>query len=397
MLEIKSVSLQIKVDIMNKGNFMEPQKTIEEMANEKFFKLVMEMDNSDWRISYRKAEYIYNNKISDNGKTYIERAKEYIDESIHLLAVNKDTELDSVIDPIVLIGLNNSRENKVYQLAGQIFAQLANTCASYRDKALEYYQKYQVLQQKYKPHERVRNKKEISVYSFRSVSEYSFADLANETITVSRPSRMNDPFDSLANLWKKSENLKNITHEKGYEDIFAESMDYFRIRSFVIPCKTEDSVLRNIRMWSAYADEHKGFCVKYRLRKNFINYIDEEKLVVRRLAPVEYVYDFTMPKSLTAIDSYEAYNMKHECWRYENEIRLLSYNTSTKSDFHPEPMKDDAEIEEIIFGVHCPIDHKRAIYNILKDKNVNFFYMDIDTEKSIYNLVKKECTFDISN
>ena len=376
---------------MNKGNFMEPQKTIEEMANENFFKQVMEMDSKDWRISYRKAEYIYENKISDNEKTYIERAKEYIDESIHLLAVNKDTELDSVIDdPIVLIGLKNSRENKVYQLAGQIFAQLANTCALYREKALECYQKYQVLQQNYKPHERVRNKKEISVYSFRPVSEYSFADLANETITVSRPSRMNDPFDSLANLWKKSENLKNITHEKGHEDIFAESMDYFRIRSFVIPCKTEDSVLRNIRMWSAYADEHRGFCIKYSLRKNFINYIDEKKLEVRRLAPVEYVYDFPMTNSLTAIDSYEAYNMKHNCWKYENEIRLLSYNTSTDNDFYAEPMGNDAKIEEVIFGLLCPIEQMEAICNILRDKKVNFFKMITDPENDIYTLKKEK-------
>lgn len=372
---------------------MELQKKMKEMANENFFKQVMEMDSKDWRISYRKAEYIYENKISDNEKTYIERAKEYIDESIHLLAVNKDTELYSVIDdPIVLIGLKNSRENKVYQLAGQIFAQLANTCASYRDKALEYYQKYQVLQQNYKPHERVRNKKEISVYSFRPVSEYSFADLANETITVSRPSRMNDPFDSLANLWKKSDNLKNIIHEKGYEDIFAESMDYFRIRSFVFPPQynSDESVISNIRMWSAYANEHKGFCVKYRLNEGFIHHIDTIDWSVRRLAPVKYVPDYTIDKSLTSIDSYEAYNMKHNCWKYENEIRLLSYNTSTDNDFYAEPMGNDAKIEEVIFGLLCPIEQMEAICNILRDKKVNFFKMITDPENDIYTLKKEK-------
>ena len=194
---------------MRKGHLCEFRGTTEESLNENFFKAVMELDYKDWRISYRKAEYIYENKISDIGKSYLEIAKEYIDESIQLLSLNKDTNLDSVIhDFFILLGLKTAKENKVYQLAGQIYAQLANTCVMFKDIALEYYQKYQVFQQKYKSHEHLRNLSDIDVYSFRPVSIYSIADLSNETITVSRPSRMNDPFDSLANLWRKTENLK---------------------------------------------------------------------------------------------------------------------------------------------------------------------------------------------
>jgi len=376
---------------MSKGRFCEFQGTTEKSFNENFFKSVMELDYKDWRISYRKAEYIYENKISDKGKPYIEIAKEYIDESIQLLSINKDTELDSVIGiPFILLGLKTAKENKVYLLAGQIYAQLAITNNKYKDNALKYYQKYQVFQQKYKLHEFVNELTEISVYSFRPLSEYALADLANDTITVSRPSRMNDPFDSLANLWKKSDNLKNITKELGHEDIFAESMDYFRIRSFSLVKDDEVSVLGNIRMWSAYANNHQGFCIRYKLNEGFINHIDTDNLIVRRLAPIKYVYDCPMPKSLTAIDSYEAYNKKHECWAYENEIRLLSYNTGTDSDFFSEPMGDDAEIEEVIFGLLCPKEHMEAICNILRDKKVVFFKMTTDPRKDIYTLKKKK-------
>ena len=167
-------------------------------------------------------------------------------------------------------------------------------------------------------------------------------------------------------------------------------MDYFRIRSFVLPNETENSVLRNIRMWSAYADEHKGFCVRYKLKEGFIKRIDTKNVIVRRLAPVKYVYDYPMPTSLTAIDSYEAYNMKHECWKYENEIRLLSYNTSTDDDFYSEPMGNDAEIEEIIFGIRCSKEYMDAICNILRDKKVNFFKMTPDPENDIYTLKKEK-------
>lgn len=373
---------------MRNNSFCEFPETTGEI-NEDFFKTVMKLNYYDWRISYRKAQYIYETKIIINGVNYLEKAKEHIDESIQLLSASKETQLDSVIQDLsTLLGLKASRENKVFQLAGQIYAQLANANIIYESQALKYYQKYQVFQQIYKPHNRVQDLSELSVYSFRPVSGYSIADLANETITVSRPSRMNDPFDSLANLWRKTENLKNATKEKGHEKILSQSMDYFRIRSFVLPGETENSVLRNIRMWSAYADEHKGFCVKYKLHKGFINRVDTKNINVRRLAPVKYVNDFTMPNSLTAIDSYKAYNMKHECWSYENEIRLVSYNTSTNSDFFSEPMGDDAKIEEIIFGIFCPEVHRRTIFNILKHQNIKFSQMTHHSEESIYLLKK---------
>lgn len=316
---------------------------------------------------------------------------QYLDETIDAL---KEVVImfDQLTEDDKFCYLADECKEKFYELAGQIYAMYASNFVQpkFGDKALECYQKYQVFLQRYKLHEYVRNLSEISVFSFRPVSIYSIADLANETITVSRPSRMNDPFDSLANLWRKTKNLKKITKEKGHEEIFAKSMDYFRIRSFVLPKETENSVLKNIRMWSAYADEHKGFCVKYKMYEGFINRIDTENINVRRLSPVTYVYDFPMPKSLTAIDSYEAYNMKHECWKYENEIRLLSYNTSTDNDFYPEPMGNDAEIEEVIFGLLCHKEHIETICNILKDKKVNFFKMTTDPENDIYTLKKEK-------
>ena len=56
-------------------------------------------------------------------------------------------------------------------------------------------------------------------------------------------------------------------------------MDFFRIRSFSLIKDTEDSVLGNIRMWSAYANSHRGFCIKYKLNAGFINHIDLENLI----------------------------------------------------------------------------------------------------------------------
>lgn len=290
--------------------------------------------------------------------------------------------------------LSEKCKEKHYELTGQVYAIFSSHKGFplHEKLALEYYKKYLVHLQKFKKHEALRSIDSIAVFSFRPFSKYALADLKNDTITVARPSKMNDPFDSIANIWRKAENLRQITKRKGHEELLERSMDYFRIRSFVFPSQdnSDESVISNIRMWSTYANEHKGFCVKYRLNEGFIHHIDTTNWSVRRLAPVKYVPDYTIDKSLTSIDSYEAYNMKHESWSYENEIRLLSYNTSTECDYFSEPMRNDAEIEEIIFGLLCPSKHRKQLYNLLKNKNVKFFCITSRPEDSIYKLVKEE-------
>lgn len=369
---------------------------LKEMAEARLFKemfhSIKDIKFKHYKLSYRRAHYEYQvNKDKEQAKKHIDEALVLLDKPSGdyglikcLIRYNLD---ELFIESILCVDKKN-----IYELAGQIYAQFAVNLDNYKTIALENYKKYHVLVQSYKEDKTTRNIDEISVYSFRPFSEYALNDLRNETITVARVSRMNDPFDSLANLWKKSDNLKVITKEKGHEDILDFSMDYYRIRSFVYPKEgeSEATVLSNIRMWSSYANEHYGFCVKYKLHKGFTHNIDTNKWTVRRLAPVKYVSDFSMKKSMTAIDSYEAYNMKHVCWSYENEIRLLSYNTSTEDDFFSEPIGKDAEIEEIIFGYLCPKEQKKKIYNILKSSGVKFFQMTTTPEISIYHLIKEK-------
>ena len=342
-----------------------------------------------YKLSYRKAHYA---KCAGNK----EKAKTDIDEAISLLDPT-DNDFGLVkcllqhdVEWIYIAFILCVKRQKVYELAGQIHAQLAVESDSDRKMAILNYQKFLVLTQQFKTHKSLENMNEVTVYSFRPFTEYALSDLANNTITVCHPSKMNDPFDSVANLWKKTEHLKSITQSKGHEELLGEAMDYFRIRSFVLPNEDggELSVLRNIKMWSSYACNHTGFCIKYRLKSGFIKRIDEENILSRRLAPVKYVKDYEMPKSMIAVDSYEAYNIKHECWAYENEIRLLSYNTTTDSDFYSEPMGDDAEIDEIIFGILCPEENRKTIYNLLKSKNVKFSQMTTIPENTIYRLEK---------
>jgi hypothetical protein len=291
--------------------------------------------------------------------------------------------------------LRDKCKEKFYQLAGQVYAMYAsnNNHAVFEEKALNYYKKYQVLLQRYKICEDLKGRDDIVVYSFRKYSVYTLEDLINETITVVRPSKMNDPFDSIANLWRKTENLKNITGGIGHEVLLNKSMDFFRIRSFQANKKTYDSdedILRNVKTWSHYADNHYGFCIKYRLRNGFFRRFDEKNNKVLRIAPVKYEEKYSIDNSKKSLDTSEAYYVKSKCWNDENEVRMLSYNPETSEDHYAEPMEDNAIIEEIIFGLLCSEDCKRTLYNLLKTKGVRFFTMKTILHQDIYRIEKEE-------
>lgn len=291
--------------------------------------------------------------------------------------------------------LTDKCKEKFYQLAGQIYAMCASNDNNilYERKALDFYKKYQVLLQRYKISEALKERDEIVVYSFRKYSVYTLEDLINATITVVHPSKMNDPFDSIANLWRKTKFLKDVTGGRGHEELLNKSMDYFRIRSFqadIDTFSTDNNILKSVKMWSHYADNHQGFCIKYRLKKKFFRDINEKDSFVLRIAPVQYKEQYSIDASKKSLDTLEAYFVKNKVWEDESEVRLLSYNPQTEKDHYGVPMGDDAIIEEIIFGILCKDECKRTIYNLLKLKGVRFFMMKATPSQDIYCLEKEE-------
>lgn len=224
----------------------------------------------------------------------------------------------------------------------------------------------------------------VNVFSFRRYNQYSIQDLTNNEITVVCPSEMNDPFDSIYNLYRDIGNLEEICPAKedipGFHDIF----NYFRVRSFV---KGENNRnLRNILMWSHYADGHKGFCIKYHLSKHFINHPTSNGYLW--LKNINYS-DKPIAVNCAELDDNTAFATKNSRWKYEHEVRLISYDVSTNSPFLAHPLDNDSFIDTIYFGYKCDANTKRTICNIVKRNtpNCSFKEMAIDTKRNIYNLL----------
>ena len=155
-----------------------------------------------------------------------------------------------------------------------------------KENSVECYKKFWFWSEQLKQKGNLENKDSIVVYSFRRFNEHTLSDLIERKITVCRPSKMNDPFDSPITLWGIEKYLNKICSHEGkdkYIPYFSKALNYFRIRSFIANRKTyeaDDSILKNILMWSFYANEHKGFCIRYRLSGSSAVLLDKDKMLI---------------------------------------------------------------------------------------------------------------------
>lgn len=347
------------------------------------------------------SDYEIKNKIKEIKELHLRQKDEdaflILDDIVHKLCLLNIKSASSIENKAVIALLQKTIHLDIfYLLAGDIYSNVGE-CA----KALESYKLYHFWVQQVRTHNSLINKSSAVVYSYRSYNNYFLEDLVNKTITCSSPSEMNDPFDSILSFWSKKENLEHLSDNRKNSEMYSKSFDYYRIRSFVANTTTyesDDELLNSVRMWSHYADCHKGLCVKYRLSEHFIKAENpyksmedvECKYNVLRLFPMIYKPDFCI-KDLKAIDSTELICRKQSLWSDENEVRLISYNPNNEDKWIAEPLMDSA-IEEIIFGYRCTEKHRMTIYNMAKDlyPDVKFSVMFVDEKRSLYKMMKKE-------
>ncbi len=341
-----------------------------------FYEQIKDLKCNDFRFLYHLAFY-------QNKKKQYDTAQINIEKSIEALSVINYDPLSREENSIYLYTLEGyaldlptikEQISKVYFLAGEVYAN-----RNISDKSIEYYKKclYYKLFLKSDFEEDY-----IELYSFRKYNTYTLNDLINGEITVCPSTKMNDPFDSLINLWASKENLSKLSDGKHIESL-SKSFEAFRIRSF---CK-DNKAIKNILMWSHYADEHRGFCVKYKFSKYFIKRPETNEYKHMYLKKIDYKDEKIDLKS-HSINTDLAFAQKDKCWEYEDEVRLISYDYDNNNEFQQIPLDKDSKIEAIYFGCNCPDKDKQTIYNIISkmyDYKILFYNMKKDFG-DVYNL-----------
>lgn len=279
-----------------------------------------------------------------------------------------------------------------YMLKGHILGSIVER----HDDSLEAFELYNLHQVDVHPEIVKKNR---VLYSFRRFNDYSLEDLTNNTITVVSPLEMNDPFDTLMYPWIEAryKSAERIAIELGGGDrakdvlrsamVLKESMNYYRIRSFVKENKDGLKPYHNTLMWSHYADSHKGFCIKYSLSKDMQAFQNSEEY--RLIRSVKYSSEAIDLDSQREIDGLDALFLKSSDWGYENEVRLLTYITKTDSPFLSIPLDHESKIEEIYFGIKTDRKTIDSIMSSLQDRDIKYYQMK-QNFKDIYKLDLEE-------
>lgn len=269
---------------------------------------------------------------------------------------------------------------EIYGIAGEIYAHNDQW-----EKALHSFQDYQLCVS------RIQSIKSDGYFlSFRNYNEHTLSDLINNEITVCNPSVMNDPYDTLLLKW--GEHIRQKKANRKHIAPFCDSFSSYRIRSF---SRLEDTdgkeMIGNTLMWSHYAGQHQGFCIKYKFSPEFMTTTEERRTV--RFRNIIY-HPNSEPISISSDDMNTDIGLctKREDWSYENEVRVIAYEPDIVGDYHPIALDKSSKIDSIYFGYKCPQKHIETIRKILShDPEIKFYIMQSDCN-NIYNLIPLKLT-----
>lgn len=236
-------------------------------------------------------------------------------------------------------------------------------------------------------------------YSFRRANEYSFADLADNTITLVSPKLMNDPQDTLMYPWLKArakvvaDKMKGMNLSQNYlatlensSRMFNESQEFYKIRSFCFWEKTDKQPpYENVLMWSHYAESHTGFCVVYELSPQMrFNQTQSSYITLERMTYKSGKVDLMKENNFQGKDALVA---KSSEWEYEHEFRFLMYDPSIKDKYYPLKLDSNSSIYAIIFGLKSTDSTRSIIRSILKDRKVKYF----EIQEDLTDIYKLKC------
>ena len=157
-------------------------------------------------------------------------------------------------------------------------------------------------------------------YKFRSLQNIEFVldIIFNERLHCALYSNLNDPFEGLFHTITKPTNnflsslIKEIKTCKTIEDL------YFEVEKSKICSLTKS--LHDVRLWSHYADGHKGIAIE-------IDFSENEKNIYK-VKYVPSIQEFELGKTFLgslAINPLPTHvlSFKTEHWSYEDEYRII--------------------------------------------------------------------------
>lgn len=188
------------------------------------------------------------------------------------------------------------------------------------------------------------------IYKYRPIDEWTERLVARRELYFSPPSKFNDPFDCRVKVSSDGLGFHQDAIKRFYE--FVQQTGVF--------CLSNLSP-ENVLMWSHYAEQHKGVCLKFDTTVGGEESIFNQKY----LTPVEYSEE--TPVFAPGCDDLsglarKSIFRKSLAWEYEEEWRLILANGATKTRTYPK-----GALTEITFGVNCTDEDMEKVIRWCQD------------------------------
>lgn len=237
-----------------------------------------------------------------------------------------------------------------------------------------------------------------------TLNDIKINSIRNKEFWLSTCENLNDPFE-LKTLYVEEEKIKKYDYPM--ELVVQLNQAYYN--GFLIGCFTTN-LANNMPMWAHYANNHKGFCIEYNIKKpKFFYPISYEG----ERAPANVAYMNCLSLIMKEIkgtinneekEKLEFFNhllfhnstIKDISWRYENEYRLL-FPKQIADQFIHVTEKGVAirntvlgiEITGIYIGMSCNELYKDKLLQVGNELGINVYQMYFDDRANKYELSYK--------
>lgn len=148
------------------------------------------------------------------------------------------------------------------------------------------------------------------------------------------------------------------------------------IDSLVI-CSFSDSNEKNLQMWANYANNHQGYCIKYRIdnKKAFFKIMYEDNRIPTLSIPLNLYNEMCKVDKgnieIEALNKYRYYfvlllNIKQSCWSNEKEYRLI-YPKEKDGGSNLNNEMIGIKPVEMYLGLKCSDENKSKLKSIAED------------------------------
>lgn len=213
-----------------------------------------------------------------------------------------------------------------------------------------------------------------------------FSSLEREEIWFSSREAMNDPFE-FTGIYIDEAKMRNSGWDADrLAKIKQDFLDSFFLASFT------SNMSNNLPMWAHYANNHAGYCVKYKVGKianvHRVLYLSKRHPIANGIAKF-FGYgcmqnDVTasaekrenarieFQKCLALIQ--EMYTIKHTSWNYENEFRLFCDALQGEQGRNISAASVGLTPTDVYCGVNCSEKHIEKIQSISEKTGLHFHH-----------------------